>query len=162
MLLRNNKKFGRKIMKTIKVKYWYEIPDDFTGLVEYLNGTKQWLQNGESHKTDGPATKYSNGDIEYWIHGRRVSKEEIKKYADDVDVQQTVLQALKDISNGAARSSEKWIHEGPRSFVVAKKDPELSKVNELEQTIKALHEEVKQLTNEVKKLKKQSRKTWWL
>lgn len=73
-------------------------------------------------------------------------------------VRQKVLQALKDISNGAARSSKTWVHEGPRSFLITKRNSKKLPANELEQLIKVVNEtnkEIKRLVNEIKELKEQ-------
>jgi len=88
-------------MKTIKVKEWHEVPKNYTGIVEYDNGTKYWRLNGKLHRIDGPAVEYINGTkiwylngdrhridgpaieyiesgcriTEYWINGKEVTKE---------------------------------------------------------------------------------------
>jgi len=85
-------------MKTIKVKYWNEVPKNYTGIIEYINGDKMWYLNGKAHREDGPAVictsghkewwlndklhridgpafEYADGDKEYWINGKRVTKE---------------------------------------------------------------------------------------
>ncbi len=42
-------------MKTIKVKSYKEIPKNFTGVVEYPNGSKIWYKEGDYHRgEDGP------------------------------------------------------------------------------------------------------------
>ncbi len=58
-------------MKTIKVRGWKEIPTYFTGIVEYLNGTKKWFKNGLLHRLDGPAVEYANGTKEWFKNGKR-------------------------------------------------------------------------------------------
>jgi len=35
------------------------------------DGSKHWYQNGERHRTDGPAIEYPNGLKEYWVNGKR-------------------------------------------------------------------------------------------
>ncbi len=52
-------------MKTLKVEDWREIPNNFTGIIEYSNGTRYWLKAGELHREDGPACEYSHGE-KYW------------------------------------------------------------------------------------------------
>jgi hypothetical protein len=42
-------------MKTIKVNNCLEVPNNFTGIVEYLYGTKEWWVKGKLHREDGPA-----------------------------------------------------------------------------------------------------------
>jgi len=88
-------------MKTIKIKDVYSIPENFpenfTGIVEYSIGIKEWLQNGKrhreggpaveypsgikswyqngkQHRLDGPALEYSNGDKKYYILGHQLTE----------------------------------------------------------------------------------------
>ena len=61
-------------MKTIKAKYSNEIPDDYTGIVEFEYGSKAWIKNGLWHREDGPAyidIGYNGGE-EWWLGGERV------------------------------------------------------------------------------------------
>ena len=55
--------------KTLKVSDEEEIPKNYTGIVEYTNGSKEWYLNGNYHRTDGPAVEYSTGFKEWWING---------------------------------------------------------------------------------------------
>ena len=48
-------------MKTIKVKNSGEIPNHFTGIVKWSNGTKFWYKEGKLHQEDGPACEFLNG-----------------------------------------------------------------------------------------------------
>ena len=57
-------------MKTIKVFYFAEIPENFTGIAEYPNGTKRWYKEGNLHREDGPAIEYSFGTKEWWLEGK--------------------------------------------------------------------------------------------
>jgi hypothetical protein len=98
---------------TIKLTYETEeiresgkIPDNFTGIVEHSNGSKDWLQNGKLHRLDGPAVEYWDGDErwlqngklhrldgpavewksgykEYWINGKRFDSQ--KSWQKEVD-----------------------------------------------------------------------------
>jgi hypothetical protein len=52
-------------MKIIKVKDSSEIPENFTGIVEYPNEDKLWYKEGNLHREDGPAIISSNG-TKYW------------------------------------------------------------------------------------------------
>ena len=61
-------------MKTIKIKHWTEVPDNFTGIVIDTNGDKFWYLNGKRHRVDGPAIIHANGDKFYFINGERVAK----------------------------------------------------------------------------------------
>jgi hypothetical protein len=37
--------------------------------IEYSYGTKAWWINGKPHREDGPAAVYSNGDKEWYLDG---------------------------------------------------------------------------------------------
>jgi hypothetical protein len=39
--------------------------------VEYVSGSKEWWVNGQLHRTDGPAIERANGDTSWYIHGKR-------------------------------------------------------------------------------------------
>jgi hypothetical protein len=47
--------------------------------IEYANGTKYWWVNGKLHRIDGPAIEWSDGDKEWWIDGVRYSEEEFNE-----------------------------------------------------------------------------------
>jgi hypothetical protein len=36
---------------------------------EDRHGTKRWYYHGESHREDGPAVEWSDGDTEWYLHG---------------------------------------------------------------------------------------------
>jgi hypothetical protein len=78
-----------------------EIPENYTGIVEYSNGIKSWLVNGKLHRTDGPAVEHASGTkiwffkgkqhridgpaleyrddyVEYWYNGKETTKEALK------------------------------------------------------------------------------------
>lgn len=40
-------------------------------------GSKFWYKNGERHREDGPAIERADGTKEYWIDGKRLTKEEV-------------------------------------------------------------------------------------
>lgn len=44
------------------------------------NGTKFWFLHGKRHREDGPAKEWSSGRKEYWINGKKLTKEKFKKY----------------------------------------------------------------------------------
>ena len=58
-------------MKTIKAIDWAEVPEDYTGIVEWTNGSKYWLLNGQYHRADGPAMEFTDGYKEWWLNGKR-------------------------------------------------------------------------------------------
>ena len=58
-------------MNIIKIKHDREIPDNFTGIVEFIGGTKYWYKEGKLHRLDGPAVEYVNGDKHWYKEGKR-------------------------------------------------------------------------------------------
>ena len=42
-------------MNIIKVGHCLEIPEDYTGIVKWHDGTKEWWLEGKWHREDGPA-----------------------------------------------------------------------------------------------------------
>ena len=57
-------------MNTIKVVYGGNIPNDYTGIVEYENGSKSWYKHGKYHQENGPAWISNNGYKQWWLNGR--------------------------------------------------------------------------------------------
>ena len=55
---------------TIKVKTYKDIPENYTGIIEYPNGTKCWYLNGKYHRTDGPTIEYLDGEKEWLLNGK--------------------------------------------------------------------------------------------
>ena len=53
--------------------------------IEWPNGNHWWYQNGKKHRTDGPAIEYSNGDHWWFLEAVEHSFEEYvnKIYPDD-------------------------------------------------------------------------------
>ena len=39
--------------------------------VEYADGTKEWYQNDKLHRADGPAVEWSNGSKHWYQNGKR-------------------------------------------------------------------------------------------
>ena len=62
-------------MKTIKVTGWDDVPKDFTGRVLML-GLTSWLQNGITHRLDGPAIETYDDEKSYWILGKHLTQQE--------------------------------------------------------------------------------------
>jgi hypothetical protein len=56
-------------MKTIKIKDKNSIPKNFTGIVEYLDGSKEWYKEGKLHRLDGPAIESSSGEKHWYKEG---------------------------------------------------------------------------------------------
>jgi hypothetical protein len=52
-------------------------PDiDYSGLMEWEDGTKTYWVKGERHRLDGPAVEYADGGKEWWYRGEYVSSNE--------------------------------------------------------------------------------------
>ena len=45
------------------------IPENFTGIVEWANGNKEWYRNGKLHRESGPALEYANGTKYWYLNG---------------------------------------------------------------------------------------------
>ena len=57
-------------METVKVKNSRQIPNGFTGIAEFANGSKKWYLDGEPHRVDGPAYEGADGSKEWWLNGK--------------------------------------------------------------------------------------------
>ena len=57
-------------MKTIKVRHYSEVPEGFTGVVRYPDGTKCWYLNNKYHREDGPAIEFLDGAKEWYWNGK--------------------------------------------------------------------------------------------
>ena len=44
--------------------------------VEYANGDKEWWVNGQLHRPDGPAIEYASGTKSWWVNGKCLTEEE--------------------------------------------------------------------------------------
>ena len=55
-------------METIKVESSRRIPNGFTGIAEYANGSKSWYFDGEYHREDGPAYEGADGRKQWWLN----------------------------------------------------------------------------------------------
>ena len=47
--------------------------------IEYTNGDKVWYQHGKRHRLDGPAVEWDNGNKEFWVDGKYLSQEEFDR-----------------------------------------------------------------------------------
>src|ERR1700691_4587553 len=57
-------------METLKIDYGWNLPKDYTGILEYPNGILVYYVNGLRHREDGPAIIYSDGTLEYYLKGK--------------------------------------------------------------------------------------------
>tara|TARA_B100001094_G_scaffold222609_1_gene216675 strand:+ start:604 stop:915 length:312 start_codon:yes stop_codon:yes gene_type:complete len=53
---------------------------------EGVDGYKAWYQNGERHRLDGPACEYANGNKFWYIEGEELSEEEFNNRNNKVEV----------------------------------------------------------------------------
>ena len=61
-------------MNVIKVKKWNDIPQGYTGIIEWEDGDKGWCKNGKPHREDGPARIYKDGYKEWWLDSQSIHK----------------------------------------------------------------------------------------
>lgn len=70
--------------KNLKSHYKCYYNDSFSCVVshrldgpacEWANGDKEWWVNAQRHRLDGPAIQKHNGDNQWWINGFRLSPE---------------------------------------------------------------------------------------
>jgi NADPH-dependent ferric siderophore reductase len=45
--------------------------------VEWSNGTKYWHRNDKLHREDGPAIEWANGNKSWYLHGERVTENDV-------------------------------------------------------------------------------------
>ena len=58
-------------METIRIKFQFEIPINFTGLVIWPNNDKEWFVEGKYHRLDGPACECADGSKFWYVEGKR-------------------------------------------------------------------------------------------
>jgi hypothetical protein len=56
-------------MKTTKVKSSADIPQNYTGIVVFPGGIKQWRLDGLVHREDGPAMVWPNRKKQWYLNG---------------------------------------------------------------------------------------------
>lgn len=57
-------------MEVLKLKLSGYIPDNYTGIIEWENGSKNWYKEDKLHREDGPAIERINGDKYWYIKGK--------------------------------------------------------------------------------------------
>ena len=70
---------GGPAVVTDRYEGWYqnnELHRDDGPAVDDKTYGKSWYQNGLLHREDGPAVERINGQNQYWIHGKLLTKEE--------------------------------------------------------------------------------------
>src|ERR1700691_1668900 len=56
-------------METLKINYDKKLPKNYTGIIEYPNGSIFYYLNGKRHREDGPAIIRTDGTLEYFLNG---------------------------------------------------------------------------------------------
>ena len=62
-------------MKTVKASHWEDIPFNFTGIVEWHDGGKEWYVIGKRHREDGPAIERHDG-TKAWMLNDKLHRED--------------------------------------------------------------------------------------
>ena len=57
-------------MNTIKVKNYESESENYTGIIEWECGDKNWYKNGDLHREDGPAYVGINGYKVWYLEGK--------------------------------------------------------------------------------------------
>ena len=65
-----NNKNSNNSQKVLKVSKFTEIPKNYTGIIEWSDGDKEWYLNGKWHRTDGPAVERADGDKHWFLNGK--------------------------------------------------------------------------------------------
>jgi hypothetical protein len=56
-------------MQVMEVDEPVEIPRNYTGIVEYPDGTRQWYLNGKLYRENGPAVERADGSKSWYLNG---------------------------------------------------------------------------------------------
>ena len=64
------------------IKETDSIPYNFTGIVDWYNGTKIWMINGKLHREDGPAVEREDGRKYWYIDNKEVTELQHKLLCD--------------------------------------------------------------------------------
>ena len=63
-------------LDNVFIKETNKHPNNFTGIVEHYDGTKEWYFEGKLHRIDGPAIERFYGTKHWYINGKEVIEEE--------------------------------------------------------------------------------------
>lgn len=58
-------------IKILKLKVGEDVPENYTGCVEFVDGTKKWFKEDYLHRIDGPAVEYVDGTKFWFKEGKR-------------------------------------------------------------------------------------------
>jgi hypothetical protein len=66
-------------MKILELGFDEEIPENYTGIILWKYGSKEWYQNGLTHREDGPAVEWDDGAKFWYLNDIQFSKEQWEK-----------------------------------------------------------------------------------
>lgn len=58
-------------MEVLKLNWKDPVPNNYTGIVEWNDGVKEWYKDGLLHQENGPAIEWKNEKKEWWVEGKR-------------------------------------------------------------------------------------------
>ena len=62
-------------MDILKLKDWEDIPENYTGIIEYKNNILEYCLNGKCHREDGPAIIINGSIQKYYINDKNITEE---------------------------------------------------------------------------------------
>ena len=66
-----NNKNNNNSEEILKISNRKEIPQNYTGIIQYTNGAKEWYLNGKLHRTNGPAFEDADGYKTWYLNGEK-------------------------------------------------------------------------------------------
>lgn len=60
------------------IKSTNEFPENFTGMIEWPDGSKEWSENDKLHRLDGPAFISEHGKKLWYVNDEEVTEFECK------------------------------------------------------------------------------------
>jgi hypothetical protein len=57
-------------------RFWYEngqLHRTDGPAIEHASGTRRWYLNGQRHRVDGPAVEWANGSCEWYLNSQRIT-----------------------------------------------------------------------------------------
>ena len=62
---------------------------------EWSNGIKEWYLNGQRHRTDGPAVEWACGYKAWYIEGKRYSEEQFNQKINPICTKTVVIDGVE-------------------------------------------------------------------
>ena len=66
-----------KFIRKTEIRPW-----NFTGIIKYGYGDKEWWVNGKIHRLDGPAIEWHDGTKSWWLNDKPTTELECKLLCD--------------------------------------------------------------------------------